>query len=122
MDNTKDFLDQCNALTSGQPLKEILSRARDLLTNPARWTRRATARDIHGNKTHPGSQHAFRWCIEGAVAICSNPGGIAPPAVLKFLDHIAAEAFGMESVNLFNDQHDHEDVLIFLDEAITRSP
>jgi hypothetical protein len=39
----------------------------ELLSDPARWTQNAIARDSSGATVDPESMHAVCWCLDGAV-------------------------------------------------------
>lgn len=116
------FLEQCDALTEGQTPYQVLAKAKELISDSSRWAREATAQDSRGNRVHPSDTLAIKWDVEGAVAICSNPHGIAPPAILKFLDDIVLEQHGFDmGVGQFNDiVLDHGLILGVLDEALRR--
>jgi len=116
------FLEQCDTLLEGQTPYQVLAKARELISDPTRWTQEATAKDSRGNRVHPSDTLAIKWDVEGAIAICANPYGLAPPAILKFLDSIVLERHGFDmGVGQFNDVVlEHRLVLGVLDEALRR--
>lgn len=44
----------------------------DLLSNPNRWCKHATALSATGKRIHPQSKKAVQWCLTGAIAKCSD--------------------------------------------------
>lgn len=47
---------------------EALKAARELISDPAKWTRGAYARDAEGRElTNPKNERAVCWCAAGAV-------------------------------------------------------
>ena len=46
---------------------EILKKARELLSDPARWTKRSWARDIYGRPRSYDEPDAACFCSVGAV-------------------------------------------------------
>lgn len=51
---------------------DILKRARALIEDPARWTRREYARDISGKPVGIDAAEATCWCAMGALAHVST--------------------------------------------------
>jgi hypothetical protein len=49
-------------------------KAKDLLSDPSRWTQRASARDRLGNSCSSLSPRAVKFCIIGAMARAYLPG------------------------------------------------
>lgn len=45
----------------------VLTQARSLISDPAKFATGALARDCDGNPVEPGSDNACRWCAMGAV-------------------------------------------------------
>ncbi len=108
--------------------------ARMLITDVQLWTQHARARDAWGRRCKPNSLRATQWSMNGALAVVSNPHGIAPPYLLRRLDRLAIE-LGMvtclfpepydewkdgcfeiwESCDDFNDYRTHADVLNLMD-------
>jgi hypothetical protein len=70
--------------------RELILAARQLLSDPERWTRSTPARRADGSEAKPTAPDACKWCIVGAVAHFA-PGGIVPYNVLKLLDQKIAE-------------------------------
>jgi hypothetical protein len=96
------------------PVKEvdIIKKARELISDPKRWTKGAGARDKHGDPvpiTNPG---AVCWCVSGALV-----------HVAGFSDGYDAEKLllpGGGGITGFNDTHEHAEVLELMDKAIAR--
>lgn len=64
----------------------VLRSARAILTDPEQWTEKALARDVHGEPVRPNSPNAVCFCLEGAIALCSNLGGVLLPYFSNLLD------------------------------------
>lgn len=94
---------------------ETLKAARDLISDPARWTQGRLARTKYQNACEPQSKYAECFCAWGAVAKVS--GGIENPEVDKVLQDICSKYAGMY-VAAFNDTHTHAEVLALFDAAI----
>lgn len=118
----------------------VLLGARELISDPVRWARGASARDQYGRSVHPGSPDAVAWDIEGALGITDNALGITPLPLLHVLDFTAHKYFPIlapnvnletklsedpvweyvayESIHYINDWHGHAVVLSLLDKCI----
>ena len=46
---------------------QVLSQAKDTLSDASKWTQGAVARDKHGEEAHFNSPDAVCWCILGAI-------------------------------------------------------
>lgn len=110
MDNALEFLARCNQLMLGQDPKDILRRARERISDPARWTTAAPARNAQGQWRKPHEADVCCWDIQGAIAIECNPYGILPPFFMRLLDGLV-EGYGCDSIGMFNDAYSHEMVL-----------
>lgn len=119
MNSTDSFLEGCDDLMTGQTPKAILQKAYDRISDKAKWTRGAVARNANGGKVRPDSTEAVCWDIEGAVSLACNPYGILPPFFIKLLDGVAEE-YGTISSGLLNDHFSHEIVLEALSKAYNR--
>lgn len=119
MPSTTKFLEECDALTSGKTLVQILEDVRIVLCDPERWTQHVRARDAEGYEVRVEDPEAVCWCIEGAIAVVCNPYGITPPHVLKALDKVVFAIMGRDvGVGYLNDMVMHEVIMQLLDEAI----
>lgn len=116
MDNAIEFLERCNQLMLGQDPKYILRRARERISDPARWTTAAPARNAQGQWRKPHEPDACCWDIEGAIAIECNPYGILPPFFMRLLDGLV-EGLGCDSIGTLNDAYSHEMVLQIMERA-----
>lgn len=93
---------------------KILTKARALISDPARWTQRSAAKDVSGNDVLANSPKAVCWCSAGALLKASRRSsiGFVPMGTLSQ---------EMEfSVSYFNDSHTHAEVLAAFDKAIER--
>lgn len=97
------------------PVKEvdIIKKARELLSDPKRWTTGAGARDKHGDPIPVNSPMAVCWCMSGALA-----------RIAGYSDAWDAEKLLHPNfpggITGFNDTHEHADVLELMDKAIAR--
>lgn len=123
MRTPEEFLEQCNALMSGQEPKLILRQAKALLLDEQRWARGALARDAAGRNVRPEHPTACCWSLGGAVARACNDVGILPPYFIVFIDRVVLEEFGSsDGFSVFNDYYSHESVLALLDKCLERLP
>ena len=95
-----------------------LRAARDLISDPARWTQRTEARNRYGQPVRPDSPDAVCWCAGGArvkiVPLRSRS------EVRRALNH-AAWSMGFGSPAVLNDTTDHSTVLAMFDLAIEKT-
>lgn len=105
--------------------KELLEGAKQLISDPERWTQKALARDGGGRSCLPWEQEAACWCVMGALQRAEHNhqafGSATLNAMIALQSGAAAvnPAFGLFD---FNDHADtkHGDVLAALDNAIAR--
>jgi hypothetical protein len=101
--------------------QEILHRARALLDDPRRWTRRAAARDAQGLNCQATDERAVRFCAYGALlrAAFDVTGDAGQAAMLAR----AAEMSIMPDrrIALVNDRVSHRAVLRLIDQALLPS-
>ena len=95
---------------------QILTGARDLISDPDRWTQYANARDADGNIVSTDNEHSVCWCMGGAVWRVVVLAKETPRAGFAALGAIrqAARAYASE----YNDSHSHKQVLALLDRTI----
>lgn len=97
---------------------EILCGARELISDPERWTIGALARDCNGDPTYYKYDDAVKFCAVGAICrvnfkfghVCSN----ANNSIIE-LNFVIESHF---SLGDFNDTHTHTEVLSAFDRAI----
>ena len=113
-------------------IKALLQSARDLIADPARWTRGAMARNRLGQSCSPHESEAVCYCSQGAISLKIystrfmrlNPvelialKGNALIALDLAASHLAGKYMTIAS---FNDTHTHAEVLAVFDLAIERS-
>jgi len=90
----------------------VLEDTYELLSDPARWTQGADARDAEGRKVSVEDERAVCWCLSGALRFCLKGARVK--------EHRAARAAlsAVPSIVDFNDSNDHQDVIKLLKEAI----
>lgn len=147
MKDILSFIDQCEFLTNGQPIAEIIRKAAALIREPQYWCGRHTACILHEAKLSDGTQ--YQWCspcrinhpramrlnIEGAVGRACNNEGIIPPHLLRYLDESVlyylrmrgvtgleeeAGAWSPYDVGWFGEFYGHDHALGLLDEIYER--
>ena len=136
MDDTVLFTENCDALTNGQTVAEILQRALAVLQDEDRWCREYRATDAEWNRVDIVSPAAVRFSIEGAVGRVANDVGIIPPFILRYLDEFVLYYLGLighlttpstagimeeRDVAWFNDSYMHEHIVAFLEQAHRRA-
>lgn len=92
---------------------EVLKAARELLSEPKRWTQHATARTTGGIPTDPKDPNAITWDATGAIdKFCTS--------TLQVINvvGIVTDAINNPSMADLNDNHHHADVLAAFDKAI----
>lgn len=124
-------------MTATHSPKQILTAARNLIADPAHWTRETVARDKRGRPTEPYNPNACQFCALGALtAVFYQADPLACTAAeVNELDRaheqakralrIAGEAgFGVNSftISRVNDQLGHEATLKMFDAAIAALP
>ena len=93
---------------------ETLKAARDLISDPARWTQNVSARDSMGRPTCPSASEAVCWCALGALGKASRFNSDHVFEVRKLL----LKQLGGSVVFIFNDTRTHAEVLALFDAAI----
>lgn len=100
---------------------EILVGAREILSDPNRWTREFQARDSEGHSIGWRDSRAVCFCLMGAInraGLDISPTDISPAyEAMDELDKVLDNA-----IPVFNDRTSttHEDILKALDAAIER--
>lgn len=107
---------------------EILRAARALISDPARWTQGAFARDSSGDQVDRLTSEAVCWCLAGAVDAASYPERIGVDNYVIDFDRSAARLAAARALHTvihdtvvsFNDDptRTHAEVLEAIDKAI----
>ncbi len=93
---------------------ETLRAARQLITDPAKWTQGEYARDADGNEVKAWSEDATCFCAYGAIQrVTEHEDSEAD----FFLRKAGMSKFGINVIDL-NDTHTHAEVLALFDAAI----
>jgi hypothetical protein len=95
----------------------ILISAKDLISDPAKWTQNAPARDEKGKEVPAVSESATCWCTIGALHKVSEGEGY-----MRFSDAYKALCDSSPSgmVAHYNDEGTHADVMALFDRAIVK--
>lgn len=101
---------------------KVLKKAREILSDPARWTKKTYARTDDGTPVLVSDPLAVKFCTVGACYKAAAELGL-PPKTPDALYTVINEEPGFGGVASFNDQTDrtHADVLGLFDKAITRT-
>lgn len=107
---------------------DLLTAARQRITDPKHWTMLVTARDAAGFRRPPTSPEAVCWCAIGAIVaelyIKHPPVNVScfltPKAVRvrNTVVSVLTRSMGDDTIGDFNDTHTHEEVLAAFDRAI----
>jgi len=91
-----------------------LTAARELLSDPVRWTKGRMARDAAGERAYSRSPEAVCWCAAGALNKVSSAWGVQEAQGILF-----ASVSG-KGIAAFNDDPTttHADILAAFDRAI----
>lgn len=103
-----------------QKISEVLKAARELITDPKRWTQGAFARTIKDGRVSPEHEFAVCFCSFGALY------KVQPGEWTKASESVPAHEFinrfcvATHHVDLahFNDNRTHKEVLELFDKAI----
>lgn len=93
---------------------EVLTDAHYILSDRARWTQRANARNSEGIYVKPTSSKATQWCLLGCmIALCASQYSLYNRCVM---------ALGPSAIDILriNDREGHIEVLRTLERAIRR--
>lgn len=93
---------------------EIIKGARELISDPERWSQGWYAHDKKGNWTDFSSDSACRWCAMGAIRKQTN----GDDRDCLYLYELLVGDDG--SLNVFNDIHTHAEVVALFAAAIAR--
>ena len=94
---------------------ETLKAARQLITDPAKWTQGAFARDADGNEVTPNNDLATCYCSFGAIQFVTKKRMMT--SADRYLDGLCLSKFGI-GLDVLNDTHTHAEVLALFDAAI----
>lgn len=96
---------------------EVLRAARELISDPERWTRHAVARDADGGLLLNGNDpRACQWSAEGAVGHVTGCS-IDQPGALSAINALSRAAKPLRPSRA-NDIGTHAEVLAMFDKAI----
>lgn len=100
---------------------EVLRGARELISDPERWTRGTLARDKDDCVVRPQSPAAVKWCVVGAL-YHECPAGLHPLQVARCIRSALNALSAATSANPsdVNDNGGHKRVLALCARAIAR--
>jgi hypothetical protein len=99
---------------------DVLKAAKAMITDPARWTQRAMARNAWGRPCEVEDSGAVCWCLHGAIwrTFCDKPPPLLVFSVVDVLAILYRVMRRFTTVGMFNDRHNHIEVLELCDRAI----
>lgn len=100
---------------------EILTKARELLSDEKRWTQGYYALNEYNAQREAEDTDAVCFCSLGALAkVAGRSTGACYDNNGPDVDYLVKAVGGLSPVNIvnFNDSHDHEEVLAAFDKAI----
>ena len=97
--------------------KQVIIDTKQLLSDPERWTKNTSARDVNGNMVAAKDDAARCWCLFGAVRVSTDNFGEAISVSNVLCDYLPD---GYMFLTNFNDSRKtkHEDVIGVLDKAL----
>ena len=95
---------------------EVLRRAREIISDPTKWTQGTYARDKYGHRAEPDSPAASRWDALGAITRASKELGVREGIGAGSVDRLITIAKG--PVSTINDNQGHAAVLALFDKAL----
>lgn len=95
-------------------VRDALVKARELISDPARWTQGAFAVTKSGFRIGVKQDNACRFCALGAVRRFAPEGDFRPETAL----HDAAKSLGFGNAVRANDEEGHAAVLALFDRAL----
>ena len=95
---------------------EILTSAREKISDESRWTTEAYARSRDGRIVSWSAPDAVCWCAQGAVR--SETDGIDINPGLSAIGALCLALPGLTLLSEFNDSCTHAEVLALFDKAI----
>ena len=102
---------------------EVLEKAKDLLSDPDKWTQQAYARDADGETVMVHDESAVRWCVLGAVGkvVPDHDNSRARMRAADILNESSLELHNCLSATGVNDGSSHRVVLAMLDHATEKA-
>jgi hypothetical protein len=94
---------------------ETLKAARQLITDPAKWTQGELARDAEGNEINPNNDLATCFCAHGAIQYFTADETLSNADIL--LIAVCSDKHDCY-VEDYNDTHTHAEVIALFDAAI----
>lgn len=101
--------------------REILIKARELISKPEQWNQGCMARNKDNQVVHSYSDDAVRWCAIGAIRniVCSNGYvGVEHLLIHCIPDDYKPYMRSNATLAEFNDDKTHKEVLGLFDKAI----
>ena len=105
----------------------LLKKAREIISDPSRWTQRSYARTTDSIICSIDHEYAFSWCSAGAIYHCA----VSIAWSNRIRSHLTGMAYDelqrtcrdiepLHNLIAFNDNHSHSEVLAMWDKTIQR--
>ena len=113
-------------MSTDTQIKEVLSRALSIITNPDNWTKEAYARNENDEMVLPENPKAVKYCLLGAIRKSAEElypteySLITTNAEVEITKVLTKHMHNPTSVGCFNDHEEttHEDVIYVIQTAI----
>lgn len=101
-------------------IKDVLTKVRERISTPERWTTQFFAKDINNLWVDMDSEKAVCWCLSGAIYVETTPDRNRCWVINKLLNTKIIEYtnYRYDRFIGFNDSSTHTEVLAFLDWVI----
>lgn len=98
---------------------QLLVVARDLIADPAHWTKGAFARNANGARTSASDPAACRFCSAGALLRANLKTSESTADTFNQAVRLLTRETGGLCISAFNDHRTHPKVLAMFDRAIS---
>lgn len=99
-------------------VQSILTKARELISDPAHWTQGEMARNSRGKQEAACSGAAVKWCALGAIIRMADEPLVEKRTIIALTRLLRGSIANYGSIADYNDTHSHSEVLALLDAAI----
>ena len=99
---------------------DVLTKTRELLSDPERWTKGSMAKNASGCTVRPDREDAVCFCLDGALTRAAGGSGNGYPEATRILEETVSERPWAFCYVDWNDDaaRTHAEVLAALDKAI----
>ena len=98
--------------------REVLKRARELISDENNWCKGALSRDKNGEDVWVSTEHACSWCASGAIIYAAKELGVSEKGRISIMDMMKIFIGRHQFLSQFNDNSTHAEVLAAFDRAL----